>query len=155
MNYPFEEWCFPKYIRIQSVPHRKHHFCATETTRLILFGDTVAVYCENHAEHTSTMSGQNADNLYTYKNSVRTSQETHYASATKPNRLMLFGEIIAVYCENHIEHTNTLCGGQNAELFFLILRRTVTRHQTGVPLRDMLWYLARTDSETCRKKLPW
>jgi hypothetical protein len=43
-----------------------------------------------------------------YKNSVRTSQETHYVSATKPNRLMLFGETVAVYCENHMEHTNTL-----------------------------------------------
>jgi hypothetical protein len=46
---------------------------------------------------------------FTYKNSVRTSQETHYVSATKTNRLMLFGEIIAVYCENHTEHINTLC----------------------------------------------
>jgi hypothetical protein len=31
-------------------------------------------------------------------NPVRTSQETYYVSATKHNRLMLFGEIIAVYC---------------------------------------------------------
>jgi hypothetical protein len=28
---------------------------------------------------------------------------------------MLFREIIAVYCENHTEHTDTLCG-QNAGL---------------------------------------
>jgi hypothetical protein len=27
---------------------------------------------------------------------------------------MLFRETVAVYCENHMEHTNTLCG-QNAE----------------------------------------
>jgi hypothetical protein len=27
----------------------------------------------------------------------------------KPNRLMLFGEAVAVYCENHTEHTDTLC----------------------------------------------
>jgi hypothetical protein len=27
---------------------------------------------------------------------------------------MLFGETVAVYCENHTEHTNTFCG-QNAE----------------------------------------
>jgi hypothetical protein len=27
---------------------------------------------------------------------------------------MLFGETVAVYCKNHTEHTNTLCG-QNAE----------------------------------------
>jgi hypothetical protein len=29
---------------------------------------------------------------------------------------MLFREIIAVYCENHMEHTNTFCA-QNADLF--------------------------------------
>jgi hypothetical protein len=45
-----------------------------------------------------------------YTNSVRTSQETHYVSATKPNRLMLLRETVAVYCENHTEHTDTLCG---------------------------------------------
>jgi hypothetical protein len=45
-----------------------------------------------------------------YKDSVRTSQETHYVSTTKTNRLMLFGETVAVYCENHTEHTDTLCG---------------------------------------------
>jgi hypothetical protein len=44
---------------------------------------------------------------------LRTSNPTHYVSATKPNRLMLFGETVAVYCENHTEHTDTLCG-QNA-----------------------------------------
>jgi hypothetical protein len=49
-----------------------------------------------------------------YINPVRTSQETHYVSATKPNRLMLFGETVAVYCENYTEHIDTL-RGQNAE----------------------------------------
>jgi hypothetical protein len=39
---------------------------------------------------------------------------THDVSATKPNRLMLFRETVAVYCENHTEHTNALCG-QNVE----------------------------------------
>jgi hypothetical protein len=51
-----------------------------------------------------------------YNNLVRTWQETHYVSATKPSRLMLFRETVAVYSENHMEHTNTLCG-QNAEIF--------------------------------------
>jgi hypothetical protein len=51
-----------------------------------------------------------------YINSVRTSQETHYVPATKPNRLMLFRETVAVYCENHTEHTDTL-RGQNAEFY--------------------------------------
>jgi hypothetical protein len=41
----------------------------------MLSGETIAVYCENHTEHTDT---------------VHTSQETHYVSATEPNRLMLF-----------------------------------------------------------------
>jgi hypothetical protein len=48
-----------------------------------------------------------------YKNSVRTSRESHHVSARKPNRLMLFGKTAAVYCENHTEHINTQCG-QNA-----------------------------------------
>jgi hypothetical protein len=47
-----------------------------------------------------------------YKNLVRTSQETYYVSTAKLNRL--FGETVAVLCENHTEHTNILCG-QNAE----------------------------------------
>jgi hypothetical protein len=46
-----------------------------------------------------------------YNNSVC----TRYVSTTKPNRLMLFRETVAVYCENHTEHINTLYG-HNAEL---------------------------------------
>jgi predicted Zn-dependent protease with MMP-like domain len=68
--------------------------------------------------------------------SVRTSQETHYVSATKPNRLMLFREIIAVYCEYHTEHTNTLCG-QNAE-FSSYLAGNILRVATK-PNRLMLF----------------
>jgi hypothetical protein len=48
----------------------------------------------------------------TYINSVRTSQETHYFSATEPNRLMLFGETVAIYCDNHTEHTDIVCTSQ-------------------------------------------
>jgi hypothetical protein len=39
---------------------------------------------------------------------------TYYVSTTKTNRLMLFGETVAVCCENRTEHTNTKYG-QNAE----------------------------------------
>jgi hypothetical protein len=56
-------------------------------------------------------------------NPVCTSQETHYVSATKLNRLMPFGETVAVYCENHTEHTDTLCG-QNVE--FVPHRKHIT-----------------------------
>jgi hypothetical protein len=48
-----------------------------------------------------------------YKDSVCTSQETHHVSATKPNRLMLFRETVAVYCEKHIAYEDTVwvkCG---------------------------------------------
>jgi hypothetical protein len=31
---------------------------------------------------------------------------------------MLFGETVAVYCENHTEHTDTLCG-QNVEFWYV------------------------------------
>jgi hypothetical protein len=57
---------------------------------------------------------QNVD--LTFKNLVPTSQKTHCISITKTNWLMLFREIITVYCENHTEHTNTLCG-KNADFF--------------------------------------
>jgi hypothetical protein len=63
---------------------------------------SIAVYCENHTEHT---------------NPVRTSQETHYVSAPVTNRLMLFREIVVVYCENHTEHTNPVRTSQETRYF--------------------------------------
>jgi hypothetical protein len=66
----------------------------------MLFRETVAVYYENHMEHTDT---------------VRTSQEDHYVSATEPNRLMLFRETVTVYCENHTEHTATVSTSQETD----------------------------------------
>jgi hypothetical protein len=65
----------------------------------MLFGETVAVYCDNHTEHTDA---------------VRTSQEAYYVSATEPNWLMLFGETVAIYCENHTEHTDAVRTSQEA-----------------------------------------
>jgi hypothetical protein len=50
---------------------------------------------------------------------VHTSQETHFVPATKPNRLILFRETVPVYCENHMEHTITLCG-QNADNLYTV-----------------------------------
>jgi hypothetical protein len=38
-------------------------------------------------------------------NLVRTSHETHYVSATKTNRLILFDETVPVYCKKHVEHS--------------------------------------------------
>jgi hypothetical protein len=66
----------------------------------------------------SRLSTANHALLYNiiYKYAVRTSQETHDVSATKPNLLMLFREIIAVYCENRMEHISRLWQHE-AELF--------------------------------------
>jgi hypothetical protein len=64
----------------------------------MLFGETVAIYCENHTEHTDT---------------VRTPQETHDVTATETSRLMLFGETVAIYCENQTEHIKA--GGKPAD----------------------------------------
>jgi hypothetical protein len=50
-----------------------------------------------------------------YNYSVRTSQET-LRPVAKSNRLMLFREIISVYCENRMRDINTLCG-QNSNYF--------------------------------------
>jgi hypothetical protein len=54
---------------------------------------------------------------------VCTSQETHYVSTTKPNQFILFRETVAVYCENHTEHTDTLCA-QNVEFWYVNPVRT-------------------------------
>jgi hypothetical protein len=51
----------------------------------------------------------------------------HYVSMTTTNRLMLFRETVAVYCENHMEHTNTLCG-QNAEFWDVKAGGTYSDH---------------------------
>jgi hypothetical protein len=72
----------------------------------MLFGETVAVYCENHTEHTDTLCGQNAESVPHRK---------HIVPATKTNRLMLFGGKIADYWEKNTEHTNTICA-HNPEL---------------------------------------
>jgi hypothetical protein len=87
--------------------------------------ETVAVYCENHTEHTNPIATTYEthyvftieisrlmlfketvavyyENHTEHTNPVRTSQETHYVSSTE--RLTLFGETVAVHCENHKEH---------------------------------------------------
>jgi hypothetical protein len=131
----------------------------TKPNRLMLFGETVAVYCENPTEDTDTLCGQNVEILphrkhnnsplkcptawcclgksslfilRTIRNNrysvwaecrVCTSEETYYVSATKPQRLMLFGETVALYCENHKEHTDTLCA-QNIEIVPQMIHNT-------------------------------
>jgi hypothetical protein len=49
---------------------------------------------------------------------VLTSQETYHMSIATTNRIILFSEAVAVYCENHAGHTNTP-NGQNAKLRYV------------------------------------
>jgi hypothetical protein len=41
---------------------------------------------------------------------------------------MLCGETVAVYCENHMEQTDTLCG-QNAESWYVEADGTYSNHR--------------------------
>jgi hypothetical protein len=43
---------------------------------------------------------------------------------------MLFRETVAVYCENHTEHTDTVCG-QNAEFWYVKAGGTYSNHWAG------------------------
>jgi hypothetical protein len=62
----------------------------------MLFAETVAAYCENHTEHTETVSTSQetasvyCENRTEHTDTVSTSQET-----------------ASVYCENHTEHTDS------------------------------------------------
>jgi hypothetical protein len=46
---------------------------------------------------------------------------------------MLTREIIAVYCENHMENINTLCG-QNAEFGVCLTGNTLRLHNKAQPV---------------------
>jgi hypothetical protein len=53
-----------------------------------------------------------------YENPVPVSKETYYVFTTKPNRLMLFGETVAVYCED--EATLRLTVSQSVSRYVLV-----------------------------------
>jgi hypothetical protein len=65
---------------------------------------------------------------HTDTNLGRTSQEKHHVIARKPNRLMLSGETVAVYCENHTEHTDTY------KLSSYLTGNTLRLHYTAWPV---------------------
>jgi hypothetical protein len=94
-----------------------HYFSVTKPNRLILFRETLVICCENHAEHTNTLCGQNAEfcNIYKFSsyltgNTLRPRYKAQPVNAVK--------ETVAVYCENHTEYINTLWG-QNIEFIFV------------------------------------
>jgi hypothetical protein len=92
---------------------------------VVTLASTVILGSESHGTHDHILLPDGSGSLQTlFRDSVPhklyiliqfVPHRKHIVSATKINRLMLFREIIAVYCENHTEHMNTLCG-QNVEL---------------------------------------
>jgi hypothetical protein len=88
-----------------------HYVSATKANRLMLFRETAAVYCENHMEHTDTLSGQNAEFYNIYKSSP-------YLTGNTLRLRYKAQPVNAAYCENHTEHTHTLIG-QNAEFWYV------------------------------------
>jgi hypothetical protein len=48
---------------------------------------------------------------------------------------MLFEETVAVYCENHTEHLNTVCG-QNAETLYIRIQSVPHRKHITSPLQS-------------------
>jgi hypothetical protein len=71
-----------------------HYHSTTEPNLLMLFGETVAVYCVRTIRNTQI-----------HCVAKQYLQETHYVSATEPNRLMLCGETVAVYCVRTTRNT--------------------------------------------------
>jgi hypothetical protein len=57
-------------------PYLTENISATETNRLMLFGETVAVYRENNTEHTDTVCEYNTDVLWTYRCALSSTQIT-------------------------------------------------------------------------------
>jgi hypothetical protein len=53
---------------------------------------------------------------------------------------MLVRETVAVYCENHTEHINTLCG-QNAETLYIRIQSVLHRKHVTSPLQRPTVYL--------------
>jgi hypothetical protein len=93
---------------VEFVPHKKHIPSSLQTQPFNdLWGKCHCLLWEKYGTHRHTVLAECKD---------CTSQETHYFSSPKANILMLFREKFAVYCENHKEHTDTLCE-QNVELY--------------------------------------
>jgi hypothetical protein len=65
--------------------------------------------------------------LLEFTNQVRTSQETHLRLRYRAQ------PVNAVYCENHTEHINTLCG-QNAEFSSCLTGNTLRLRYKAQPV---------------------
>jgi hypothetical protein len=101
--------------------HIKTSVSTALLTGVVIFAHIYFVKASNTRkfcdEGTLTLQGLNLTWII-YINSVCTSQETHYVSATNTSRLMLFRKMAAVYCENKMKYTNTVFW-ENPELKYV------------------------------------
>lgn len=51
------------YTKNQFYPHRKHSLSTVNTDQLVMYGETIAVYCANHIWHINTICEKNAEIL--------------------------------------------------------------------------------------------
>jgi hypothetical protein len=103
---PINSWYHSRFRRGQIHRSLQHDISHTQQPTLDVCKSVKYLYI--HCKHSSVnpLKTEFLLNNMIYINPVRTSQETHYVSATKPNRLMLFRETVAVYRENLTEHTD-------------------------------------------------
>jgi hypothetical protein len=79
--------------------------CLGSGDNLILTLASQCAYIQTDLDWVGPSLLNNLNNIY--KNSVRTAKKTQHFTVKKINRLMLFKEIIAVYCENRTKQINT------------------------------------------------
>jgi hypothetical protein len=101
--------CYVIYTNSVHTSQETHYVSATKPNWLILLGKQ-SLFIVRTITDTQIHCVGRIQSSVLYTNPVHTSQETHYVTATKPNQLMVFRETVTVYCENHTEHTNSLCG---------------------------------------------
>jgi len=76
---------------------------------------------------------------YIHNNSVRTSQKTQGSSVRKTNQILLHGETIVVYYENHMKHINRPCR-QNANSLQVNEFECVNHHSLWDSRRNVIDY---------------
>jgi hypothetical protein len=117
-----------------SNPYLTGNISTSESNRLMLFREqslfivrtvrNTQIHCVSSPYLTGNISARVSNRLMLFREQslfiVRTVRDTqihcvgspyrkgNITSATKPNRLMLFGETAAVYCENRTEHRYTV-----------------------------------------------
>jgi hypothetical protein len=84
-----------------------------------------------------------------YKLNPNITENRRCASITKTNRLMLFRDTIAVYCENHTEHINTFCG-KNSEILDVEIRGIYGRHHREIFCKIKVDFSEETKDRKCR-----